>query len=153
MIVYVFIIVAIVFAVAFGAIRTFICPVKTFSINQFGGNMAITQAPLLGIALGATGTFSATPLDSTGNIATVPAGLVPVWISSNPDMAPVTATGDGLSATVTVSSTAIAGTVINISVSLTLPDGTVATSGEVPLPFNGDNTIHPVASFVITQIS
>lgn len=113
--------------------------------------MSMSQAPLTGIAPGKTDSLKATPLDSLGNPTTIPAGLTPIWVSSDPSIAVVTATADGLSATVEISANAPIGSTVNISISLTLADGSVPTSGPVGLPVIDGTVVLPVASFVITQ--
>lgn len=124
--------------------------------HHHGGhhNMALSQSPLVGIAPGATGTFSGIPIDSLGNSGPLPAGITPVWVSSDPTNAPITATVDGLTATVAIPADAVAGTVFTITVSATLADGSVPTSGPVNCPVL---TVVPppfvVASFVIQQVS
>jgi hypothetical protein len=99
-----------------------------------------------GIAPGGTGTFTATPIDKNGNPSTLPAGVVPVWTSSDTTNAPVVAAADGLSATVTIPTSATGGEKITLSVTATLPDGTTP---------EGTGTFSvltlEVASFTITQ--
>jgi hypothetical protein len=79
---------------------TGISEVASFLIQQ-GDNM-----PINGVVPGSTGTFTATPIDGNGNVISLPAGAQPPrWTSSDNDNAPVTASADGLSATVAVPST------------------------------------------------
>jgi len=122
--------------------------VESFSIQQTGDDMAVT-----GIAPGATGNFTATPLDSSGNPISLPAGAQPpVWSTSDPTNAPVVASADGLSASVTVPSTT-AGGVFTLSVSS--PDLPGSPSGAVSVPINVAPPPPPatVASFSINQNS
>lgn len=114
-----------------------------------------TQAPVVGIKIGATGIFLATPVDAQGNVVVLPAGIVPTWTSTDLTNAPVVASADGLTATDTVPSTApptLVGTTFTLSVSATLADGTVGT-GSTPVPFLAATTVGPFAGFVITQTS
>lgn len=109
------------------------------------------QEPVIGIAAGATGTFLSTPVDAAGNATTLPAGIVPTWTSSDPTNAPVVASADGLTVSVTVPATAPVGTTFTLSVTATLADGTTPT-GTTPVPFLPAVTT-VVSSFVITQAS
>lgn len=114
-----------------------------------------TQAPVVGIKIGATGTFLATPVDAQGNVVVLPAGIIPTWTSTDLTNAPVVAAADGLTATDTVPSTApptLVGTSFTLSVSAILADGTVGT-GTTPVPFLAATTVGPFAGFVITQTS
>lgn len=113
-----------------------------------------TQSPVVGIAIGATGTFLATPVDASGNTVTLPAGIVPTWTSSDTTNAPVVPSADGLTVTVSVPSTApttLVGTTFTLSLAATLANGAVVT-GTVNVPFLSAST-GTVASFVITQLS
>jgi hypothetical protein len=113
------------------------------------------QEPVVGIKIGATGTFLATPVDAQGNVVTLPAGIVPTWTSTDTLNAPVVAATDGLTATDTVPSTtsaALVGTNFTLSVTATLADGT-AGSGTTPVPFLASGVVGPFAGFVITQTS
>lgn len=124
-----------------------------FVITQIGEIMP-TQSPVVGIAIGATGTFLATPVDASGNTVTLPAGIVPTWTSSDTTNAPVVPSADGLTVTVSVPSTApttLVGTTFTLSLAATLANGTVVT-GTVNVPFLSAST-GTVASFVITQLS
>lgn len=103
------------------------------------------QGPLTGLAPGATGTFTASPVDASGNPTTVAAGVVPVWASDDPTDV-VTSAADGLSASVSVATTAVAGGVHNLSVAL--PDGTAVSPAPLPIL---TPAVQPVASFVIAQ--
>jgi hypothetical protein len=126
--------------------------VCSFSIKQIReprkGRGYITMAELKGITQGATATFVATPQDKNGDPITLPAGIVPTWTSSDPTGAPVTADADGLTATVTVSDAATAGSTFTLSVSAALANGTTPT-GEADVPVLAVEA--EVASFVITQ--
>lgn len=113
------------------------------------------QSPVVGIVIGATGSFLATPVDAAGNVVTLPAGIVPTWTSSDLTNAPVVAAVDGLTATDAVPASApatLVGTTFALSVSATLADGTTGT-GTVSVPFLASTTVGPFAGFVITQIS
>jgi hypothetical protein len=67
--------------------------------------------------------FTATPTPAG---ATLPAGLIPTWTSSDP-ASTVTADSTGLIATLNIDSAATVGEQIVLTISATLPDGTVAT--------------------------
>ena len=127
--------------------------VVSFSISQ--GAIMATQGSLLGIAPGATATFTANPLDENGNPIALPDGVVPTWTSSDTTNGPVVAAADGLTATVTVPETAATGTGFTLFVSATLPSGaTPAGSAVVPIDAvtpPPPPPISTVASFVITQ--
>lgn len=126
--------------------------VKGFRITQLiyeGDSPMPTQAPVIGIVAGATGSFLATPVDANGVALALPAGIIPVWVSSDPVNAPVVASADGLTATITTLATAPAGTTFTLSLSATLADGTVP-AGTTPVPFLAA-VPDVVASFVITQ--
>lgn len=116
-------------------------PVKLI-ITQLGDS-TMTQGTLKGIAPGGTGQFGITPIDSTGNPSQLPAGVVPAWTSSDPTNAPVTASADGLTATV-VTTTSYTG--CTLSVTAALPDGTLP-AGTAPVPV----LTLEVASFIINQ--
>lgn len=119
--------------------------VAKFIITQQGDPIMPTQGPLTGLLPGATGTFTAQPVDSTGAVTTVASGVVPVWSSSDSTDV-VTAAADGLSATVAVDAAAVAGSTHTLSVAL--PDGSF--NSPVSLPVLAP-AVQPVASFVITQ--
>jgi len=124
--------------------------VRSFIITQRteGETNMADQQPVKGIVPGTSATFDATPQDAAGNTITEPVGTVPTWISSDPVNAPVVASTDGLSASITASPTAPLNTTFTLSVSLTNADGTVA-NGSTPVPFIAASVV--VASFVITQ--
>lgn len=104
------------------------------------------MADIIGIAPGASATFDAVPLDKNGSNDSLPAGIVPVWTSSDTVNAPVVAAADGMSATVAVAASAPAGVAFTLSVSATLTDGTVpAGTASVPV------FALEVASFKIVQ--
>ena len=105
--------------------------------------MAIT-----GIAPGSTGTFAANPLDASGNPITSPLSVVPIWSSSDP-LAAVTASADGLTASVAVDATAVVGGSFSLSVSN--PDGSALDTVSVPYSTSGGGVIP--ASFGISQTS
>jgi hypothetical protein len=122
--------------------------VESFSIQQTGDeNMAVT-----GIAPGATGTFTATPLDSNGNPIPLPAGAAPpVWSSSDNDNAPVVASADGLSASVSVPATTAGG---SFTLTVQSPDLPGTPIGSVVVPINAVTPPpQTVASFAINQTS
>lgn len=132
--------------------------ISSFRIVQHhhhGGHhhMALSQSPLIGIAPGATGTFSGIPIDSLGNSGPLPAGIVPTWVTSDPIFV-ATPTVDGLTVTVAVPADATPGTVFTLAISAALADGSNPTSGPVNCPVT---TIIPppfvVASFVIQQVN
>lgn len=101
----------------------------------------------IGIVVGGNGNFQATPLDINGVATTLPAGVIPVWTSSNPAVATV-ATPDptGLTCILTGVST---GTV-TLQITATLPGGGTP-SGEVSVPVTAGQTV--VVSFGIVQTS
>jgi hypothetical protein len=116
--------------------------VAKFIITQGDSPMPV-QGPLTGLAPGATGNFTATPVDASGNPTTVT--VVPVWTSDDPTDV-ITPAADGLSATVAVASTATPGATHTLSVAQ--PDG--SANSPVALPVLTP-AVQPVASFVITQ--
>lgn len=120
--------------------------VARFIITQ-GETTMPTQSPLLGLAPSATGTFTAVPVDASGNAVTLAAGTVPVWTSDDSSDV-VTAASDGLSATVLVSSSAVVGS--NHTLSVAMPDGSATSPNALPI-LSGGGTPQPVASFVVTQ--
>lgn len=117
--------------------------VARFIITQ--GDSPMPQGPLTGLAPGATGNFTATPVDTAGNPTTLAAGVVPVWASDDPTDV-ITPSADGLSASVAVATTATPGATHTLSVSQ--PDG--SANSPVALPVLTP-AVQPVASFVITQ--
>jgi hypothetical protein len=119
--------------------------IVSFHINQLGVHNMI-QGVLKGLAPGETGTFVANPVDSLGNPAAMPAGIVPVWALSDTTLGTITPAADGMSAVVVIAPTATAGAALTISLSATLADGTVP-KGAASLPV----LVLEVASFVITQ--
>jgi hypothetical protein len=113
-------------------------PIQSFTITP-GGIMA-----LLPIAPGFTPGFTATPTPSDSVPSTAPA-----WTSSDTTNAPVTASADGLTATVAIPASAVVGTVFTLTVSYTNADGTVATGTAnftIVAPPSPD-----ITSFTITQ--
>lgn len=122
-----------------------------FNIIQTGDSVMPTQQPVIGIVAGATGTFSAIPADAQDNQVALPAGIVPTWTSSDTTNAPVVASADGLSVTITVPADAPVGTEFTLSVQATLEDGTVPT-GSTTVPFLA-SAPSVVAKFVIVQNS
>jgi len=122
-----------------------------FIITQIGDDMA-TQQPVVGVKIGATGTFQETYTDPSGNPITLPTGITPTWTSSDTVNAPVVASADGTTATVTVPTTApttLVGTTFLLNITATLADGTVV-NGAVAVPFLAATGVN---SFVITQLS
>jgi hypothetical protein len=118
--------------------------VAEFKITQ-GDNM-----PINGVAPGSTGTFTATPIDGNGNVISLPAGAQPPrWTSSDTDNAPVTASADGLSATVAVPSTTQGG---SFTLNVDSPDLPNDPSGSAQVPILFTPPPPPqVASFRIDQ--
>jgi|SRR5882757_6269588 len=108
---------------------------------------------VVGIKIGATGSFQAIPLDAQGNPVPVPAGYLPTWISFDPTYAPVVASSDGLTATVTVPLNApstLVGTTFTLSVEVAFGELTAAV-GTVNVPYLAyDPTL---VSFNINQTS
>lgn len=121
--------------------------VISFKIQQRGEDMAIT-----GIAPGSTGVFTATPLDGNGNPVSLPAGSQPPqWVSSDTTNAPVVASADGLSASVSVPSTTAGG---SFTLTVSSPDLPGQPSGSASVPINVPPPPPPtVASFQINQQS
>ena len=106
--------------------------------------MAIT-----GIIPGATGVFTATPLDASGAPITAPLSNVPVWTSSDP-LAVVTPNADGLGCSVAVDATAPQGG--SFVLTIANPDGSASVPTTVPY----DNVVPPpvvAASFAVSQVS
>lgn len=121
--------------------------VVAFQIKQIfirGESMAIK-----GILPGQSGSFALQdiPLNSV-----LPAGVIPVWTSSDTTNAPVVASADGLSASVALSASAVPGGSFNLQVDATLPDGTTPSSGPVAIPILAPPPPEP-SSFVINQVS
>lgn len=113
---------------------------NAFRILQCGGNK---EMPILGIAPGATGVFTETPLPAGTSL---PSGVVPAWTSSDPK-AVVTPTSDGTGCSVAVDP-AITSPNFTLSVTATLPDGTTP-SANVTVPVN----FPEVNGFTISQTS
>lgn len=105
---------------------------------------------ITGIIVGQKGSFAALNVPA-GSI--IPVGKIPAWVSDNP-LAVVTAAADGLSATVAVDPTAVAGGSFNLSVSVTRTDGAVA-SGTAAVPFLPAPPPPPVevVSFDLNQVA
>lgn len=102
---------------------------------------------LAGLAPGATGTVTVTPLDTNGNPTTLPTGIVPTWTASNPAVS-LTPAADGLSASATVA----AGAAVDADSTITVafPDGSVSTTAGFPID-PAAVVINPVASFGFVQ--
>jgi hypothetical protein len=92
-----------------------------------------------GILPGATGTFVVSWFDGpngTGNPGGLPAGILPVWTSSDPTNAPVVVSPSdpsGNTVTVTVPTTATPET-FTLTAVATLADGTTPTAGPTGFP-------------------
>ena len=79
---------------------------------------------MLPLAPGFSPVYTATPSPA----GTFPApGNLPVWTSSDPVNAPVTADSTGLIGTVNIPATAVGGATFTLTVTYTNADGTVAT--------------------------
>ena len=95
-------------------------PAKRFKIRQ-RGHMAIT-----GVQVGGSGNFTATPNGA------LQAGSVPAWSSDDPNVS-IAPAGDGLSATVNLSS-AETGSAFNLTVSgVNSAGATISTTVSVPV--------------------
>lgn len=119
--------------------------VVRFTITQ-ENHMAI-----LGVVPGATGSFTATPLNAESVAVALPLSTVPVWTSDDTTNAPVVASADGLSATVAVPASFVPAPGASFNLTVTMADGSASTTANVPydaVPV--DNT---VASFGINQTS
>ena len=110
---------------------------------------------VVGVKIGATGSFQAIPLDDQGNVISVPEGFTPVWTSFDPTYAPVVASSNGLTATVTVPSDApstLVGTSFSLSVYVAFGE-TEAATGFVTVPYLASDPTEVLASFNINQTS
>lgn len=96
----------------------------------------------MSVTVGSTGHFLATP-EPAGSI--VPAGVVPVWTSSDVTVATVASPNPDATGLTTILTGVLGGT-ITLTVTATLADGTIAQGSAVV-------TINPgeVKSFSITQ--
>ena len=103
-----------------------------------------------GIAPGGTGTFTATPLNSSGTAIPLPAGMTLTWASDVSGAVITPDPANSLNAAIVLDATVTGGTVINLTVSATNPDGTPAT-GSAPVPVLSASVT--VASFSIDQIT
>ena len=83
--------------------------------------------PITGIVAGATGVFKETPLPQG---ASIPAGTIPVWTSSDTTNAPVVPSADGTTCSVTVPATA---TITTFNLTVANQDGSFATTVAVPV--------------------
>ena len=119
--------------------------VTSFKITQQGATMAIT-----GIAPGGTGTFTATPLNAGGTAIPLPTGMTLAWASDVSGAVITPDPANSLNAAIVLDATVTGGTVINLTVSATNPDGTPAT-GSAPVPVLAASVT--VASFSIDQIT
>lgn len=119
--------------------------VFTFGITQ-ENQMAIT-----GIIPGATGTFTATPLNAAGTPVALPLPTIPTWTSSDTVNAPVVATADGLSASVTVPGTFVPTVGQTFTLTVAMADGSASSVATVP--FDAVVVDNTVASFAINQTS
>lgn len=93
-------------------------PITHFKIKEI-------DMPLAPIAPGFSPQFTATP-QPAGTVLN-PAQPIPVWTSSDTTNSPVTVDSTGLVATVAIPTTAVVGTVFQLSVSYTNADGTTAS--------------------------
>ena len=98
-----------------------------------------------GIMVGGTGTFAAKPVDRNGNATPLPAGIVPLWKASDPNIT-IAPSPLGLSATVGVPLNFTPGQSFTLSVMATLPDATTP-GGTLLVPLLAVE----VAAFVISQ--
>lgn len=111
-----------------------------------------TQEPVVGIVAGNRGTFTAVAVDAQGDVAHIPAGLVPIWFSSDSINAPVVASADGLSAHVDIPANVDTSTVTSFNLLMSCLVIGVTIQGHVTVPILPIPNISPVA-FVITQNS
>jgi hypothetical protein len=104
--------------------------------------LSLKGQPTMSVTVGNTGTFLATP-EPAGSI--VPAGVVPVWTSSDVTVATVASPNPDATGLTTILTGVLGGT-ITLTVTATLADGTIAQGSAVV-------TINPgeVKSFTITQ--
>jgi hypothetical protein len=101
--------------------------VTGFTIQQTGASpMGTTPTPpvLAPPDPGSTLVFTATPTPAG---AVLPVGVIPVWTSSDPTNASVSADPTGLIGTVVLSSAIPVGESVTLTVTATLPDGTTPT--------------------------
>lgn len=120
--------------------------VTAFHVVQLDSKGAPMAAK--GIAPGSTGTFAAGPANAQGQPAELPAAVIPAWTSSDPVNAPVAASPDGSTASVSVPANAPTGTPFTLSIQATLPDGTTP-KGSLPVPV----LVAEVTQFIPTQTS
>jgi hypothetical protein len=113
--------------------------VRAFEITQKG---ARRKMAINGVTTGATGTFQATPVPAG---AVLPAGVVPVWTSSDVTIATVTSPNPDATGLTTIL-TGLATGSITLTVTATLPDNSVA-QGTATVPIVAGE----VKSFTINQ--
>lgn len=111
--------------------QTFRPPVKfTVTLIPIGGNMATVKASLdFQLLDNGTAKAVATPDDAAGLPAQLPAGVTASWASSDPGVVVTADASDptGLTAIVAPANPPVLVTGAKVSVSATLPDGTVIT--------------------------
>ena len=69
--------------------------------------------------------FTATPVNKANNPVTLPAGVVPVWTSSNPAVLSVTADPSDSTGLTALGTAVSDGTGVVVSLTATLPDNTI----------------------------
>jgi hypothetical protein len=100
--------------------------VDGFTVTQTGATMGTPPVPpvLVQPDPGATLQFTATPTPAG---ATLPAGVVPTWTSSDTTNVTITTDPTGLIASVVLGSAIPVGESVTLTVTATLPDGTTPT--------------------------
>jgi hypothetical protein len=126
-------------------INEFLRAAKYFEIKQIGGNGMATPG-IIGIVLGAVGTFTEVPAPVGGALQ---AGAIPTWTSDD-TLTALTPSTDGTSVSV-ATSTSDTATSFNLTVSGVNSAGTaISTSVNVPLL---PAAVTPATGFTITQTS
>lgn len=125
------------------------CICKQFRVVRFNIFQLSEDDMITGVKAGVLSTFVATPVDAAGNPETLPAGITPVWLSSDTTNAPVVVNaGDpsGLTVDITPPASAPTSGSFTLTVSATLLDGSVVSSS-ASVPFLAP----PVTGFQINQ--
>lgn len=123
-------------------------PQKVTGFKFFLGVTAMSNQALAGLAPGTSGTVSIQPVDSNGNVATLPSGIVPLWTRSNTQTT-VTPAADGLSAQVSVDKQAA--TDADATITVAYPDGSVTSTCGFPVDPNPVPPVGAVAGFSFSQ--
>lgn len=101
---------------------------------------------IVGIVVGSTGTFTAAPMLKGAAVAT-PLPFVPKWSTTDPNIASIVPSEDGLTAVITPTAGAVVGDTLTAVVEN--PDGTAVSSFSIPVLAVPQDTI--VDSYVVSQ--